>query len=138
MGKEVDGIDIPDVPVVTPVVQDVSHGVEHIVDVAHEGRITKVEERQAQHEEALMRQLNDLRASIMQDVEASTGQARQLAESALERVTALSAKVETDVVPEKINEDASGAADFVVPDIETTPDPPRRKGLRERRKRKRT
>lgn len=108
-------------------------------DLAHENRITKLEDSQKEQDAELLRQLNDLRQELMQAIEARDPAARitELA-SRLEKVEG---KVE-DVAANPINdvEDTGPGLSFETQNVEDSPSPPEkkeRKGIRARRKARR-
>lgn len=113
--------------------------IEQAVDLAHENRITKLEERETQNAVELQRQLNDLRQELMQAIEARDPD---------ERIAALATRLETvegkleDSVAEPVNEveDTGPGLSFEAQEMEESPAPPEkkeRKGNRARRKARR-
>lgn len=113
--------------------------IEHAVDLAHENRITKLEEGQTAQDTALVQQLNDLRQELMQAIEAR---------DPAERISALATRLETvegkieDVAAEPVNEveDTGPGLSFEAQEVEQSPAPPEKKeskGARARRKARR-
>jgi hypothetical protein len=124
-------IEIPDpvTPVVNPIINAGEELTQPVID--HTEKITRIEERQAQHEVELLRQLTELEGRL-QTATASQAQAIE------ERMARIEAKLEeTAAAPiEAIPE----AVDFDVPPIEESPAPPEKvkRGVRARRKAKRS
>jgi len=118
-------ISIPDpAPVVTPVVETGNELVAPVVD--HAERVTRIEERQAQHQEEMFRELRALEERLQT---ASSSQVQGL----MDRISHLEGKIETEThIPDE-------SVELTLPDVETSPAPPEkiRQGLRHRRKERR-
>ncbi len=112
--------------------------VEHAVDLAHENRITKLEEGQTAQDTALIQQLNDLRTELMQAIEARDP--GEKISALADRLLAVEGRVE-DVAAQPVNavEDEGPGATFEAPAIEESPAPPEkeRRGIHARRKKRR-
>jgi hypothetical protein len=113
--------------IVTPVVETESKLTAPLID--HEGRVVRIEERQAQHQEEMVRQLAGLEER-MQSASASQMASLQERFNALE--ARMAAPVEEAGVPDE-------SVELTLPDVETSPEPPEklRQGMRHRRKAKR-
>lgn len=124
MGDE--EIQVP--PVVTPVVETESKLTEPLID--HAGKIAHIEERQAHHEQELLRQISDLESRLAN----ATGSQISAIEA---RIAGLESKLEEAAKP--VEEAPDDAVEFSVPDVEQSPEPPEkvRRGLRHRRKARR-
>lgn len=110
--------------VITPVVETESKLTAPLID--HEGKITRIEERQAQHQEEMIRQLGELESRL---VTATSGQIAGIEE----KIARLESKLaESTPVPDE-------SVELTLPDVETSPAPPEkiRQGLRHRRKERR-
>ncbi len=123
----------PETPqVITPVVETESKLTEPLID--HAGKIAHIEERQAQHEVELVRQLGDLEGRL-QTATASQASAIE------ERIARIEARLEEMAAKpaETVEEELPGAVDFEVPPIEESPAKPEKmaRGIRARRKAKR-
>ncbi|SRR6266567_1403335 len=114
----------PAAPVVTPVVDTSDHLVAPVVD--HTEKITRIEERQAQHQEELVRQLAALEERLQT---ASGAQVARLEE----KIATLEGKLAQEAAPPE-------SVELELPEVETSPAPPEkiRQGLRHRRKSKRS
>jgi uncharacterized coiled-coil protein SlyX len=110
--------------------------IEHAIDLAHENRITKLEDSQSVQDTELVRQLNDLRQELMQAIEARDP-ASQISALA-SRLETVEGKIE-DVAANPIDEaeDEGPGLSFQAQEMEESPAPPEkkeRKGIRARRK----
>lgn len=118
--------------VITPVVETESKLTEPLID--HAGKIAHIEERQAQHELELVRQLGDLEGRLQT---ATTSQAAAIEE----RIARIESRLEeiASAATKPVEEELPGAVDFEVPPIEESPAPPQkeRKGIAARRRKKR-
>ncbi|SRR6266566_1832982 len=118
-------ISIPDpvTPVVTPVVETGNELVAPVVD--HAERVTRIEERQAQHQEEMLRQIGELETRLQN---ASGEQVTRLEA----RIAELEGRLEREAAPPE-------SVELELPDVETSPAPPEkiRQGLRHRRKERR-
>src|SRR6266699_220337 len=117
-------ISIPDpAPVVTPVVETGNELVAPVVD--HAERVTRIEERQAQHQEEMLRQIGELETRLQN---ASGEQVTRLEA----RIAELEGRLEREAAPPE-------SVELELPDVETSPAPPEkiRQGLRHRRKERR-
>lgn len=115
--------------IITPVVETESKLTAPLID--HEGKITRIEERQGQLQEENARQL----ASLEERLVTATGSQVGALET---RIAELEAKMQAQaeqVEPEPEPE----AVDLTLPDVENSPAPPEkiRQSLRERRKQRR-
>ena len=111
-------------PVVAPVIDTGNELVAPVVD--HTEKITRIEERQAQHQEEMIRQLGELESRL---VTATSGQIAGIEE----KIARLESKLaESTPVPDE-------SVELTLPDVETSPAPPEkiRQGLRHRRKARR-
>lgn len=121
------GDDIP--PVVAPVINTGDELTKPIID--HTEKITRIEERQAQHEEKLFRELSELESRVQ-------NASQEKAEELYRRISEIEAKIEALATkPVEVAEEAPGeAVEFVEPVVESSPAPPEniRKGLRHRRR----
>lgn len=124
---------MPDDVEVPQIVAPVVHAGEDLTDpvIQHTEKITRIEERQAQQEERLIRELGDLESRVRNaSEETAQGLYRRISEIE-DKITALAEK------PVEAAEDAPGeAVEFVEPVVEPSPAPPEkeRRGLRHRRK----
>ncbi len=109
-------------PPVSTVIDTGDELTQPIID--HTEKITRIEERQAQHQEEMMRQLASLEERLMN---ASSGQVEGLRT----RIGELEAKIESAPPEAPIPESVT----LTLPDVETSPAPPERErhGLRHRR-----
>lgn len=110
--------------IITPVVETESKLTAPLID--HEGKITRIEERQAQHQEEMIRQLGELESRL---VTATSSQVAGIEE----RIARLESKIaESTPVPDE-------SVELTLPDVETSPEPPEkiRQGLSHRRKARR-
>ncbi len=116
-------------PVITPVIDAGSELVAPVVD--HTEKITRIEERQAQHQEEMVRQLAGLEERL---VTATSSQVAGIEERIVkleEKIAASAAASAEEIVPDSV--------DMNLPDVEASPAPPEkmRQGLSHRRKAKR-
>lgn len=122
-------VNIPD-PVPTVVTQPVDATGDALVDpiVSHTEKITRIEERQAQHQEAMVRQLEELEERLRN---ASSSQVEGL----IERINTLEAKLTESTRVEA----TPHSVEIVPPAIVTSPEPVEkiRQGLIHRRKARR-
>lgn len=120
------------IPVIQPVVETGQQLVQPVVD--HTEKITRIEERQAQQEEKLSRQLFELEDRL---ANASGERARQLEE----KIAGLEAKLaEQATAPVEATEQApTDAVELAAPEVEASPAPPEklRKGMRHRKRARR-
>lgn len=118
--------DAPPVPVVAPVIEKTNELVAPVVD--HTEKITRIEERQAQHQEEMMRQLSGLEERLA----SATG---SQIDSLQRRIVELEAKIAETAAP-VIPDDS---VELTLPEIEPSPAPPEkvRSGMRHRRLAKR-
>lgn len=120
---------VPTIPqVVTPVVETESQLTAPLID--HATRVTRVEERQAQHQQEMLRQLEQLEERM------ATAASSQV-ESLRERIAGLEEKIAANaIVAEKIPDAVELTT---LPDVAPSPEPPEkmRSGMRHRRKAKR-
>lgn len=112
-------------PVVAPIVEKTNELVQPVVD--HTEKITRIEERQAQHQEEMMRQLGTLEERLAR----STGSQVEVLERRIAELEAKIAEAAEPVIPDE-------SVDLVLPEIEPSPAPPEkaRSGMRHRRKAK--
>lgn len=109
------------------------------VDLAHENRITKLEDSVKEQAAELYRQLNDLRQELMQAIESRDPAA--VISALATRVETIEGKIE-DVAAEPIDkaEDAGPGLSFEAQEVEHSPAPPEkkeRKGAKARRNERR-
>ncbi len=118
---------------VTTIVQAPREELEHVV--AHEGRITQIEERQTQHAEAIARQIDETRKELFAALESARTEQASLLESKLSRLDELAVKLEQQVTAplEKVGDTLEEPLK-VVPEVEQTVTKVIPKGLRQRRK----
>lgn len=114
--------DAPPVPVVTPIVEKAAELTQPVID--HTEKITRIEERQAQHQEEMLRQLSGLEERLAN----ATG---SQIDSLLMRIAKLEDKIAATAEP-VIPDDS---IELTLPEIEPSPAPPEkaRQGLRHRR-----
>jgi hypothetical protein len=129
------GDDIIPTPV-TNVLEAPNEAIQHVV--AHEGRITHLEEQLQAHITDVMKQIGDTKTELFTAIEhAHTEQASQL-EGKLSRLEELATKLENQViaVPTDVVEDTGETVQAVpaVPEVEQTVTKITPKGLRQRRK----
>jgi predicted nucleic acid-binding Zn-ribbon protein len=138
MGDSVE-IPIPDNKDVTNIVEAPNEAIQHVV--AHEGRLTRLEEQQAQHVEALTKQINDTRQELFTAIENARTEQASMLEGKLTRMEEVLAKLESQVVEvptealEELNEDTTQAIPLV-PEVEQEVSKVVPKGLRLRRRAK--
>ncbi len=130
MGVEIEGShEHPHEPaqIITPVVETESKLTAPLID--HEGRVVRIEERQAQHQEETLRQLANLEER-MQSATASQLAALQ------ERFNALEAKLAAPTEEVGLPDES---VELSLPEVEASPAPPEklRQGMRHRRAAKR-
>lgn len=116
-------------PVVAPVIAPVESVTEHTID--HAAKIAHIEEQQAKQVEDMMRSLSELESRLQE----ATGSRASALE---EKISALEAKIEALTV-KPVEQEVSGAGvDFEVPEIEESPEPPKKenKGIAARRKKR--
>jgi predicted nucleic acid-binding Zn-ribbon protein len=136
MGDSVE-IPIPDNKDVTNIVEAPNEAIQHVV--AHEGRITHLEEQQAQHVARLEEQINTTRQELFTAIENARTEQASMLEGKLQRLEELANTLEKQVVEvpteaiEDINEGATTAIPLV-PEVEKTVEKAVPKGLRLRRK----
>ena len=113
-------------PVVAPVIDTGNELVAPVVD--HTEKITRIEERQAQHQEEMMRELRGLEDRL---VTATGSQVAAIEERMARLETRIEAAASPDPVPESV--------ELTLPEVEASPAPPEkiRQGLSHRRKAKR-
>ena len=119
-------------PVVAPVIEAGTELTAPVID--HTEKITRIEERQAQHEERLMRELGELESRL------STAREGEIS-SIREQISRLEAKMEEMVRPpvQAAEEVPETAVELAEPELEPSPAPPEkvRRGLRHRRRARR-
>jgi hypothetical protein len=119
-------------PVIAPVIDAGNELVAPVID--HAEKITHLEERQSQQEEAFYRRLSELQ----QELTTATGSQVAAIE---ERMAGIERKLEEMATPpaEAIEDVPDEAVEFAEPEVESSPAPPEkvRKGLRHRRKARR-
>jgi hypothetical protein len=115
-------------PQVVPVVQPANELIAPVVD--HAEKITRIEEKQAQHEQELFRQLSELESRL-------SNASKEDAERLYTRINELETKLEA--MATKPAEELDEAVDFEVPPIEESPAPPEDmpRGRRAKRKARR-
>jgi predicted nucleic acid-binding Zn-ribbon protein len=130
-------IPIPDNKDVTNIVEAPNEAIQHVV--AHEGRITHLEEQQAQHVMRLEEQINTTRQELFTAIENARTEQASMLEGKLQRLEELANKLESQVVevPTEAIEDINAGATTaipLVPEVEKTVEKAVPKGLRLRRK----
>ena len=115
-------------PVVAPVVNTGDALVAPVVD--HAAKIAEIEQKQAQHEEKLFRELGELESRLRS---ASGDELRMLTE----RIAGIESKLEA--ASSEALETVPDAVELATPKVEASPKPPEkeRRGLRHRRKARR-
>jgi hypothetical protein len=114
--------------IITPVVETESQLTAPLID--HEGKITRIEERQAQHQEEMIRQLAGLEERLVTATGSQVG--------ALEhRIAALEGRIEEGA--QQTAEIPGEGIELTLPDMDPSPAPPEkiRQGMTHRRKAKR-
>lgn len=113
-------------PVVAPVIDTGNELVAPVVD--HTEKITRIEERQAQHQEEMLRELRGLEERLV----TATGSQVGALEERIVKLEGQIAAAAAPVVPDE-------SVELTLPDVETSPAPPERirQGLRHRRKERR-
>ena len=122
---------VPTIPqVVTPVVETESQLTAPLID--HATRVTRVEERQAQHREEMIRQLAQLEERMATAASSQVESLRERIAGLEAKIAASAEKVETVVTPDAVEL-------TTLPDVAPSPEPPEklRQGMRHRRKAKR-
>lgn len=116
------------VPVIAPVVSTGDALVAPVVD--HAAKIAEIEQKQAQHEEKLFRELGELESRLRN---ASGDELRMLAE----RIAGVESKLEAAAM--ETVETVPDAVELAAPEVENSPAPPEkeRRGLRHRRRARR-
>lgn len=115
--------------IITPVVETESKLTAPLID--HEGKITRIEERQAQHQEEMARQLQGLEERLITATGSQVG--------ALEhRIADMETRMNEERVAVSVEPEPE-AVDLTLPDVEASPAPPEkiRQGLSHRRKARR-
>lgn len=114
--------DAPPVPVVAPIIEKTAELTQPVID--HTEKITRIEERQAQHQEEMMRQLSGLEERLA----SATG---SQIDSLQKRIGELEAKIAESAAP-VIPDDS---VELTLPEVEPSPAPPEkvRSGMRHRR-----
>ena len=130
-------IPVPDAPEVKTVVERPEQAMDHVL--AHEQRITQIEERHAREIQDLVQRIDDTRAELFTAVQQARTTEIQTLEGKLSRMEQTLSRLEaaTVEVPQQTLEDISQApteAVNLVPEVESVPHPPTPKGLRARRK----
>ena len=115
--------------VITPVVETESKLTAPLID--HEGKITRIEERQAQHEERLMRELGELESRL------STARESELS-SIREQIAHVESRLE-ELVIKPAEQVPETAVELAEPELEPSPAPPEkvRRGMRHRKRARR-
>jgi len=119
---------IPPVPIVQPVVETANDElVAPVID--HAEKITRIEERQSQHQVEMMRQLGELESRL---VTATGSQVGALEQRIADLEGKIAANAENVGVPDE-------SIELELPEVETSPAPPEKmkQGMRHRRKARR-
>jgi len=129
-------IPIPDEKTVTNIVEAPNEAIQHVV--AHEGRITELEQKQAQHVIDVGNQIEETRRQLFEAIENARTEQASMLEGKLTRLEELANKLEQQVVtvPTEAIEDVNEGVTAVplVPEVEKTATQVIPKGLRLRRK----
>jgi len=132
-------IPVPEPKDVQNIIERPEQAMSHVV--SHEGRITKIEQEQAQRFTDLLEQIEKTRSDIFQAIEQSRLEQANVLEQRLNTLEERAAKLEAPVVeaPKEVVEELAevpGEAVQIVPEVEASVEPTIRKGLRMRRKEK--
>lgn len=104
--------------------------------VDHTEKITRLEEKQTQYEEAIQRRIADLESQLRQAIEEGGRGAQERINSLEERINALLDKLEQASTPEPEPEPEQGLEFNAPPIVEESPAPPEKvlKGRRAKRR----
>lgn len=129
-------IPTPDNKDVTNIVEAPNEAIQHVV--AHEGRITRLEEEQARKFNELLAEIDKTRQELFSALENAKTEQASMLEGKLSRLEELANKLEKQVVevPTEALEDVNAGVQSVplVPEVEGTVSQAIPKGLRLRRK----
>ena len=119
-------------PVVAPVIEAGTELTAPVID--HTEKITRIEERQAQHEERLMRELGELESRLSTARDSEISAIREHIARVESKLEELARPVEQ--VPETVEDTAVELAE---PEVESSPAPPEkvRRGIRHRKRARR-
>ncbi len=114
-------------PVIAPVIEASDELTQPVID--HAEKIVRIEERQSQHQQDMLRQLADLEGRL---VTATGSQVGALEDRISKLEGKLAAQAESVGVPDE-------SVELSLPEVEASPEPPEkiRQGMRHRRKGKR-
>lgn len=130
------------IPVPTPqnvenVIERPNEAIPHVVE--HEGRITHLEEQQAQRYSELLQRIEDTKAELFTAMEHARSEQASILEQRLKSLEETAMRIESTIVeaPQNVVDDIEQAptnAIEVVPEVEKIVKPVEPKGMRERRK----